>query len=167
MNYKYFTINEQTTAQDVKKQYHDLIKKYHPDLENGSEQAMKTINAEFEAIMQKGIEATKDSKDEQLKRSYTDFKQYADILNKIIFIQDINIEIIGSWVWLSGQTYLHTDDIKKAGFKYSGNKKAWYWYNNIDVKKYFKGRYSLNQIRSKHGSILIENEKRELLTANK
>ena len=38
------------TLEELRKQYKELLKKYHPDNKNGSEDATKAINAEYEQL---------------------------------------------------------------------------------------------------------------------
>ncbi|MCI8939406.1 MAG: DnaJ domain-containing protein [Dorea sp.] len=42
--------NNVQTLDELRKQYKDLLKKYHPDNENGSEEITKAINTEYERL---------------------------------------------------------------------------------------------------------------------
>jgi hypothetical protein len=46
----YFTTTKHTTAEDLKRQYRRLSKKYHPD-KGGSDAAMAAINEEYEILL--------------------------------------------------------------------------------------------------------------------
>jgi hypothetical protein len=170
MELNFFKGQNFKSAQEVKHFYYELAKKNHPDM-GGSNEVMKQINAEFEFIMLKGLEAVNNMKfeDEAMKkaevRSWQDYKEFADILSKIINLP-ISIEIIGSWVWLSGCTYDYKEVIKAAGFKFSAKKQAWYWYKGMSLKSFYKGRYSMNEIRSRFGSVMIDSEGQGLLSVN-
>lgn len=163
MQIKFFSIKDNMTASasDIKSQYKELIKKHHPDIIGVKGEAdMKQINLEFEYIMQNGLNKAQNEKE---KQAWQNFREYAEILEKIIFLDGIKIEVIGSWLWVSGNTYQYHEIIKKAGFKYSGNKKAWYWYGGMDVKRYFKGHYTMQQLRNRHNVIELETEKRQAI----
>jgi curved DNA-binding protein CbpA len=54
-NYKYFSLTKHTTDDDLKKQYRELSKKYHPDKENGSEQQFTEMTNEYEEILKKRL----------------------------------------------------------------------------------------------------------------
>ena len=163
MNFEFFNLQGCTDAQNIKSIYRDLIKKHHPDV-GGSDDAMKKINAEFDFLMKQGLESVKNSADINEKRTWQDYKQFADILQKIIFLQGVKIEIIGSWVWLSGNTYAHYSTISGAGFKFSKSKKSWYWYSGIETQQYkCRGRYSMNELRLRHGVVSVEGETQRML----
>ena len=42
--------NNPKTLEELRKQYKNLLKKYHPDNVGGSEEATKDINNEYEAL---------------------------------------------------------------------------------------------------------------------
>lgn len=45
---KYF--KDVNTLEELRRQYRDLLKKYHPDNANGSTQATQEINAEYDRL---------------------------------------------------------------------------------------------------------------------
>ena len=166
MEIKFFNKEVIRNGQDVKVQYRELIKKHHPDL-GGSNEDMAQINAEYEYLLPIAdrLEETEYKTLNKKKTTRHDLNDgFREILEKIIFLDGLKIEIIGSWVWLSGNTYKHFQILKQYGFKWSAGKKAWYWYNGIENQKdFFKGRYKLDQIRQKYGSLEIENESNKVL----
>ena len=40
-----------------------------------------------------------------------------EVLQKIINFANINIEIVGCWIWVDGATYEYKDELKALGFK--------------------------------------------------
>lgn len=50
---KYF--NNVNTLEELRKQYKELLKKYHPDNPNGSTKATQEINAEYNNLYSKFI----------------------------------------------------------------------------------------------------------------
>jgi hypothetical protein len=87
-----------------------------------------------------------------------------EFINKLKAMQGVIIEIIGYWVWLAGDTFTHKDAIKGLGFKFSGDKKRWYWASNLSDKKK-RGSSSLKTIRNKFGSVIVTSEPRAMLSA--
>lgn len=109
------------TIEKLKLQYRDLIKKNYPDV-GGSNEAMKAINLEYETLfrqIEQGL--TFEQKQENRHKVNDGFRE---ILAKVIFLQGIKIEIIGSWLWISGNTFAVYQQIKQAGFKFSKSKKT-------------------------------------------
>jgi len=60
-----------------------------------------------------------------LKTKYSDFIIW--YLNKIITLSGIRIEIIGDWIWLSGNTYLYRKTLKETGFLFAAKKVMWFY----------------------------------------
>lgn len=129
-----------TTLEELKKEYRRLTKQYHPDLEGGCTETMKQINLEYEAM------------ENQL--SGQDFTgatgAYRDIINSIIQF-DLDIEVIGSWVWVQGDTYPIKEKLSDLGFKWSRNKKSWYWHEG-EYTAFHKKTFTLDEIRIMHNS---------------
>ena len=100
------------TLQELRKQYRDLLKQYHPDNKGGSEEATKEINVEYDKLFKilkdKHENSSADSKTESSNNKTYDFEEdekLREVLNKIISFADITIEIIGSWIWVDGNSY--------------------------------------------------------------
>ena len=168
---KYFKNVE--TLEELRKQYRDLLKKFHPDNENGSEETTKAINAEYEQLFKvlknRHESKTDNSTDSGSKKSYDNMKwnfeedeKLRDILNKVIHFENITIEIIGNWIWLSGNTYPYKKDLKELGFKWASQKKNWYWHSETYVKKSHR-KLSMDEIRDYYGSTEVETESRKKL----
>lgn len=156
------------TVEDVKRTYRDLAKKLHPDC-GGDAEEFKRMSAEYQTAFNrlKNIhESRKEEQETYTKETAETPEQFAEIINAIIHLDGIKIEIIGSWVWISGNTFIHKDTLKGAGFVWSKSKKAWY---NAGEKLSGKrrGRYSMNGLRMKWGTqeVKSETEKTAMLTA--
>ena len=115
------------TIEDVKRTYRDLAKKLHPDC-GGNADEFKKMSAEYQTAFNryKNIHESKNSKADQ-QETYTKEttetpEAFAEIINSIIGLAGLKIEIIGSWVWVSGNTFIHKDALKAAGFVWSKSK---------------------------------------------
>ena len=62
-------------------------------------------------------------------------QQHAEIKKLQKKLKDVEFEVIGTWVWASGETREHTEELKKAGFRFSGNRQAWYWKPTEDAPR--------------------------------
>lgn len=109
------------TIEDVKETFRDLAKKLHPDC-GGDAEEFKKMMAEYTVIFKrlKNVHRTAEKKAEQAEQDHTEYTErpedFAGIINKVIFMDGVEIEIVGSWVWLSGNTYQFKEDIKERAF---------------------------------------------------
>ena len=160
MNTNYFS--NCRSLEDVKTTFKTLAKQLHPDCGGNAElfkQMMTAYRETFERL--KNIHSDSEGKTYQ-KESAEKPEQYAEIINQVIFFENVTIEIIGSWIWLSGDTYPCKDQLKEIGFHYSSSKKAWY-YNGKSDKSFRRGRYSMTKLREKWGSQTVQNQQRAML----
>jgi len=149
---------------ELKRKYKELAKKYHPDLHGTkTEKEMKEINAEFEYLFHQFKEAENKGKKEKEKET-GNAKDFIEIILNTLNIKGVFVEINGNWVWVSGNTYPVKEDLKRLGFRWSKNKKEWYWFPNIQEQKYtprYKGK-SRQYRRNKYGQkVLIDNTEEE------
>ena len=143
--------------EDLKKQYHRLAMKHHPDV-GGTEQAMKEINAEYEKLFAALKDTHKNAEGEfyQSRTATTETAaEFMDIIEKLIHMDGIEIEVCGSWVWVTGNTRPHKDELKALAFRWSSNKAAWYFHRD-GYKKRSKKSLTLDEIRGYYGSEKIE-----------
>lgn len=164
MKIKFFTMELHDVA-ELKTAYKDLIKKYHPDVEGGSNEDMKIINAEYEYLFNNVHELQKSKMTEdELKTDFHSLDDnFREQLLKIIFLKNINIDIVKSWIWVSGQTFEHAQVFRDSNFMWSKTKKAWYWYNNINPNRRFRHAYckNLDAVKNMHGyrNVQLEEQK--------
>ena len=128
---KYF--KDINTLEALRKQYKELLKKYHPD--NGGDVAqMQEVNAEYDQLFKllknkhetghtDKTDANKSTYD-NMKYDFTEDAKLREMLNKIISFHDITIEIVGAWIWLSGNTYSYKKELKEYAFKWASQKKC-------------------------------------------
>lgn len=158
---KYF--KDCTTIEDVKRVFKELAKKLHPD-NGGDAEEFKAMMAEYTKAFNcyKNIHTSADGETYEKETAETP-EQFADIINAVIHMEGVHIEIIGSWIWLTGNTMAYHDQIKAAGFWWSKSKKAWYHTGEKEHKKR-RGRYSLKQIRERYGSQTVETEEQKKIS---
>ena len=140
---------------ELRAAYRALLKKFHPD-NGGSEEATKEINLEYEKLFQ--ILKNRSGADQETKYNTQEDENLREVLQQIINL-NVNIEICGSWIWVSGNTYPVKESLKAAGFKFSKNKKAWYWHAGEYTRRGKK--VSLDYIRTKYGSETVKKSQEE------
>lgn len=150
-----------TSESEIKARYKELAKKNHPDL-GGCLETMKIINAQYEKVMtgayQKAGKSISEI-DELLKQD----EALRNALNSIVHLEEIIIEICGSWLWVNGNTKIYKDTLKANSFKWSQNKACWYWHPPT-YKRLHRKKFSMDEIRTLHGSLAIERKNRILIT---
>lgn len=117
-----------STIEELKKEYRRLALINHPD-NGGNPEKMKTINAEYEKAFNRlkdihNKAAADDTTGKKRKMNET-AGEYMEVIQKIIAFSGIVIELCGSWVWVSGNTYEYKDAFKAAGFRWASKKKMW------------------------------------------
>ena len=140
-----------TTVEELRKNYRELLKKYHPDNESGSVEITQEINAEYDRLF---ANLSHDNNSDEENYIQEENEQFKAILNEIIGY-NITIEVIGSWVWCF-DCFAYKDRLKALGFRYAPKKKAWTWHYG-EYKRYHKSEISLNDIRMKYGSQKVSN----------
>lgn len=143
-----------TTLDQLRTMYRKLAMLHHPD-RGGSTTDMQEINNEYDLLSKTLINNNPTFSDG--RRSWEHFvsEEIRTKLMEIIFLEDVLIEIIGSWIWITGNTRAVKDDLKQKGFKFSPNKLAWYWQYG-DYRKRNGKQFSLDEIRSMWGSEEVE-----------
>ena len=161
------------TLEELRKQYKELLKKFHPDNPQGSTEATQAINAEYDKLFEvlknrhksrSTGNAENGSKSDFNKMKY-DFEadqKLREVLQKIISFSGINIEIVGCWIWVDGNTYEYKDALKDLGFKWAREKKKWYFHTEAFRKRSHK-KLSMDDIRNYYGSTEIETEETKRL----
>lgn len=151
-NMKWFT--NPKTLEELKKQYHKLAIKYHPD-RGGNVADMQAVNAEYDALFAtlKNVHSTAEGKTYE-KATYETPDEFKNIIDKLIHLDGLHIEICGSWIWITGATFKHKTVLKALKFRWSKSKQAWY-YHTAEYKKTSNQTFTLNQIRDLYGSEVI------------
>ena len=145
--------NNPQTLEELKKQYKQLVFKHHPD-KGGKTSDMQEINAEYDSLFArlKNVHKSADGKTYTAREETKETPEaFREILEKLIHLDGIEIEICGSWLWITGNTYANRDTLKSLHFQYSKNKNAWY-YHEEGYRKLSRKSFTLEQIRDLWGS---------------
>ncbi len=150
--------------EDLKTLYKKLAFQNHPD-RGGDEEVMKAINNEYEKAFQRLKNVHKNAEGETYEKSAENGttetpESYINIINELISMDGVIIEIVGTFIWLTGNTIQYKDRIKSLGFRWSKNKIAWYMPPE-GYHKFGKKSYGLDQIREMYGSKVVNTSKKD------
>ena len=120
-------------------------------MDGGDEESFKLLNAIYTDLIEHKIYFSNDFKiDVELEK----------IISLILHFENITIELVGSWVWVSGDTKEIKEKLKEIGFKWASKKRMWYF---GEMKSKNPTPKSMEEIKSKYGSETLKSkEKKEI-----
>ena len=145
---RYFTNCK--TLEQLKAEYKKLALKNHPDC-GGDEEVMKAINKEYDEVFPrlKNVHTNKDGQTYTKENNETP-DEFKDIITALMRMQGVTAEIIGSFIWVSGNTRPYKDQLKALGFKWHSKKACWYK-SPEGYRKYNKKQFSMDEVRDMYG----------------
>lgn len=153
---KYFR-QDNYTQETLKKEYRKLCKELHPD-HGGNETSFKEMQMEYEKLQMNTMrEANKDKQGKTVELS----PELLKALQKIIHL-DMDIDLIGTWLWVGGATYDYKDVLKAAGFKWNRKRCKWF-FAETKASGTFKGDYE--ELKAHHGALKIGTAQAKQITA--
>ena len=130
--------------------FRQLAQKLHPD--HGGNQADFVALVEqfqnFQSFTWNNAGQAKWGTDYKPK-DFTLSKEAMERLYQVIRYPDLVTEIIGTWVWVTGETRKYKDQLKELNFKWSPKKLAWN-YHSEPWRKAYRYNYSMDEIRNMH-----------------
>jgi len=137
---------------EAKKVYRELAKQLHPDV-GGTNEMFKLLNQVYNHILEHGLSFLDESEfDVELEK----------VISKILHFENIVIEVVGSWIWVSGDTKSIKEELKKIGFRWRSKKKMWS-YGEMKGKRNHKEQ-DLDSIKAKYGCQEVKTKQREKIT---
>ena len=148
------------TAEELKKAFRELAKKHHPDC-GGDAEIFKALRAEYARVWEQVKNHHVNAEGEHYEKETEETpEQFMDIVSSFIHFDDLTVEVIGSWLWVTGNTQEHREELKAAGLKWAGRKQAWYFHFGAYRKRSGK-EYTMDDLRDRDGSTeLKEGRKR-------
>ena len=134
---------------EAKKIYKNLAKKLHPDMDGGDEESFKLLNSIYTDLIEHKIYFSNDFKiNVELEK----------VISLILHFENITIELVGSWIWVNGDTREIKEKLKEIGFKWASKKRMWYFgemkFKNPTPK-------SMEEIKNKYGSETLKTKNKK------
>lgn len=139
-----------TTLDELKKEYRRLAMIHHPD-HGGDTATMQAINGEYSEAFARLKNQHNAAADEAHQTTETP-EEFITIISQLLRFPGLIVELCGSWLWITGETYAIKDQLKAAGCRWSSSKKAWYWHHPEEGHRWHKGTATMSDIRTKYGS---------------
>lgn len=152
----------EATQKEIKKAYLAMSLKFHPDRSGAGANAeiMKKVNDAY--LKLKGLgDVVKNvyvyNGEEKTSKFTPDYTQkiynVLQSLGALIRTKGVIVEIVGSWIWVYGETKAHKEELKAAKFRWSASRKKWYYNTKPSNTKFRRGSgKSFNEIREENGS---------------
>ena len=148
----YFINHE--TVEEIKFNYRKLCMQHHPD-RGGDTETMKEINLQYQQALESVDGQTTTGTDGQQHQYYykADIESaLMELINQLISLrmQDVEIALIGTWLWLIGSTKPYKEQLRDLGCRWHFKRKCWYFHTG----KYRSSRSSahLDELGEKYGS---------------
>lgn len=118
-----FGLSGDLTEKDIKTAYKKAALKYHPDRNPLGAELMKAVNAAFDFLMANIDKINQfQSADENARYDYSE--ELEKVLNVLSGLSGVVYEVIGNWIWISGDTKEHKDTLKEMGCKWAAKKNS-------------------------------------------
>lgn len=136
MKTTYFTPGMEVS--EIKSTYKNLAMRWHPDRPGGSTIIMQEINAAYKAALEgrHGEENTDDAGNvhtyyyrEATEQGVMD-KMAEVIASGVLNNPAVELWLIGTWLWVKGDTKPHKEQLGKEGLQFNWNTKrtCWQWH---------------------------------------
>jgi hypothetical protein len=137
----------------LKKQYIKLSKKYHPDA-GGTTIQFQQLQNEYNILLNKILNNSQLNQSQKQNEKDLDLA-IREIVDNLVNIDGLNVELIGKWLWISGNTYPVKTILKQAGLTFIKKEGNPFWvYKGVESTS--RGQSSMEEIRKKYGVYKIE-----------
>jgi hypothetical protein len=141
------------TVEEVKSLYRTLAKQHHPD-RGGDTQTMQDINAAYHAALSRMDGQKHNDGEREYTYQYNQQREQAamDKIAELLRIRGtFDVYLIGTWVWVTGDTKPIKDELKKAGCQWHSKRSCWYWRASEYKHKGKMSKYGLGAIAARYG----------------
>jgi len=160
-----------TTTAEVKTLYRRLAMQHHPD-RGGNNATMQAINTEYHAtLLRMSGETVTGTDGRQHTYHYNQSAEQA-VMNKIgelvgLGMVDVEILLIGSWIWITGNTKPYKAQLGHNGVKcrWHSKREAWYWHVPSKRRQRYNKAVNLDGLAAAYGCKAFDSEERQKVTS--
>ncbi|MFC2859719.1 J domain-containing protein [Citrobacter farmeri] len=146
-----FGLSGELTEKDIKIAYRKAALKYHPDRNPLGAELMKAVNAAFDFLMANIDKINQfQSSDENARYDYCESLE--KVLNTLSGLSGVVYEVIGNWIWISGETKKHKDTLHELNCKWAPKKKQWFYRPEEHKSRRNRKEHSIDEIREMYGT---------------
>ena len=152
-----------TTPDQARTTYRNLAKQHHPDL-GGNCETMKEVNRQYENTLKRMSGERFETADRKSEYTYTyDYDVENEIIRTLFTLlamrmSRVKIELIGTWIWCSGNTRVYKENLKDLGLRWSGPRAMWYYTTQTRKRQVHYRRSSMDTLRVKYGNRVLQED---------
>ena len=151
---------------EIKKLYRELALRWHPDRPGGDTATMQEINRQYkEALKNQDRAEYRDEAGDPHTYYYNESREdaliakIAEVIKSgILDAGDVELWLVGTWLWVMGNTYPHREKLGKKGLGFSwngaANRKCWQWHTG--GWKGSKSPYSFEELAARYGATRVK-----------
>ena len=154
--------NQFKSVSEVKQAFKQYAFKLHPD-RGGSHDAFVEMQSQYLAKLKSLNGQTSTGFDKKEHTYYYNESVESEVMEKITELlnlkaNDLDIELCGVWLWVSGNTRAYKEKLKELALKWHSKRSKWYFHTKTNRKRRMS-KMSMDQIRYAYGSRSFEAEK--------
>lgn len=155
------------TPEELKRAWLAIVRECHPD-KGGSVELCQLANSLYEELADGPFRfqaETEESPETEAEDGGFDAETLPEETREKAYrfagTPGLVLEIVGTWLWITGDTRANKDALKENGFRWSPKKAAWYFHAE-PYRKHSKRRFTLDEIRAMHGSARFGHARKEI-----
>ena len=155
-----------TSPQQIKTLYRRWCMRLHPD------RGGKT--AEFQSMKQEYLSALSglhgyterggDDREHTYYYNATSESALMEMVDRLVFLDmdDVRIRLIGSWIWVDGETKFYASVLGKRGLglRWHAKREAWYWHLPSRRRTRYNAGATLEDLEQSYGSQTFDGSQR-------
>ncbi|WP_233981881.1 J domain-containing protein [Pectobacterium versatile] len=146
-----FGLSGELSEKDIKNTYKKLALKYHPDRNPLGAELMKAVNAAFDFLIA-NLDKINQFQSSDENEHYNYAEELEEVLVKLMGLSGVIYEVIGNWIWISGNTFEHKQALKDIDCKWAAKKQQWFYRPEEHKSMRNRREHSIDEIREMYGT---------------